>query len=150
MDPLAMLTASDVPFLGSLVNGFQVLAIATSFIGFTLGLTDFIGDYFKLRSTKSEPGPFLATLVPPTLLASLYPEIFVNAVRVAGTFGVMTLFGALPPTMAWAERHGDDDGPPLPLEIVQLVPGGKLVLGSTGSFAGLVIAQDIFQRLGLA
>ena len=35
--------------MASLVDGFSLLAIATSYIGFILGLTDFLSDLLQVR-----------------------------------------------------------------------------------------------------
>ena len=45
-DPLAALRARQG--LAPLVDGFSVLAIVTSYIGFVLGLTDFLSDLFQV------------------------------------------------------------------------------------------------------
>jgi len=47
-DPLALLGQAD-PVVGPTVEVFSLLAISTSFIGFVLGLTDFVADYLKVR-----------------------------------------------------------------------------------------------------
>lgn len=40
--------------LGCIVQAFSLLAIATSFIGFVLGLSDFLADYLKARPKCTE------------------------------------------------------------------------------------------------
>lgn len=47
-DPLQTLIGSD-PVVGSLVQIFSFLAVATSFIGFLFGLVDFVGDLLSVR-----------------------------------------------------------------------------------------------------
>ena len=47
VDPLALLRAAD-PVVAPAVEVFSLLAISTSFIGFVLGLTDFVADYLKV------------------------------------------------------------------------------------------------------
>ena len=47
-DPLAALRG--MPGLAPLIDTFSLLAIATSYIGFVLGLTDFIADYLEVLS----------------------------------------------------------------------------------------------------
>lgn len=46
-DPLAALRGTGG--LAPLIDSFSLLAIATSYIGFVLGLTDFIADYLEVR-----------------------------------------------------------------------------------------------------
>jgi tyrosine-specific transport protein len=81
-DPLAALQAGN-PTVGPLIQGFSLLAIATSFIGFILGLTDFLADGLKLASRQA-PLPYLLTLVPPFAVAVTNPNIFLAALDTAG------------------------------------------------------------------
>lgn len=46
-DPLAALRGR--PGLAPLIDTFSLLAIATSYIGFVLGLTDFLSDFLQVR-----------------------------------------------------------------------------------------------------
>ena len=87
-----------------LVGAFSFLAIATSYIGFILGLTSFLADALKLPAGRQQPLPYLLTVLPPTAVALTFPDMFLTALDAAGTYGVMTLFGVLPPAMAWSER----------------------------------------------
>ena len=48
-DPLQSLIGTD-PIVGSLVQIFSFLAVATSFIGFLFGLVDFVGDLLNVRA----------------------------------------------------------------------------------------------------
>ena len=93
----------------ALVEAFSFFAITTSFIGFVLGLSDFLADGLGWRSTekgKNDPRTFALALVPPTVFALSNPDVFLSALDTAGTFGVLTLFGCLPPLMAWSDRYG--------------------------------------------
>ena len=49
-DPLAALRG--LPGLAPLIDGFSLLAIATSYIGFVLGLTDFLSDFLQVQLTE--------------------------------------------------------------------------------------------------
>lgn len=53
---------------------------------------------------KKSPLPFAASVIPPMILAISYPDIFFKALDNAGTYGVLLLFGFVPPIMAWSER----------------------------------------------
>ena len=53
---------------------------------------------------KKSPLPYVASLLPPTLLALSYPDVFFKALDYAGTYGVLLLFGLVPAAMAWSER----------------------------------------------
>ncbi|MQL96317.1 hypothetical protein Taro_028991 [Colocasia esculenta] len=123
-DPLEYLR-SNSSIVGPIVDVFSFLAIATSYIGFILGLSDFLSDLLKLPTGKSMPLPYLLTLLPPLVLALLDPEIFFKALDFAGTYGVLVLFGILPAAMSWSERYsGSSPSPILP----PLVPGGRFTL----------------------
>ena len=50
-DPLELLAGENAT-VGPLIQAFSFLAVATSFIGFVLGLTDFISDNLKVRLVK--------------------------------------------------------------------------------------------------
>ncbi|XP_051134287.1 uncharacterized protein LOC127253650 isoform X2 [Andrographis paniculata] len=124
VDPLQQLReASGV--VGPIVDVFSVLAIATSYIGFVLGLADFLADFFKLPSGQNRPLPYLLTLFPPLILSLLDPEIFFKALDFAGTYGVLVLFGVVPGAMAWSDRYSESSDSP---KIPALVPGGKFAL----------------------
>lgn len=56
-DPLQTLIGTD-PIVGSLVQIFSFLAVATSFIGFLFGLVDFVGDLLNV-SSHARGSPFL-------------------------------------------------------------------------------------------
>ncbi|CAL9133293.1 unnamed protein product, partial [Musa textilis] len=85
-DPLQQLR-SENGIVGPIVEVFSFFAIATSYIGFVLGLSDFVSDLLKLPSGQSKPLPYLLTLLPPLVLSLLDPEIFFKALDFAGTYG---------------------------------------------------------------
>ena len=96
------------------------------------------------------------------------PEFFFDALDNAGVYGILVLFGLLPPAMAWSQRYNesnastgafdgvenstcsisgggekaiaDDDG------FVTMVPGGKTVLGSIGCIALLIIGLESWEK----
>ncbi|XP_058196315.1 uncharacterized protein LOC131312514 [Rhododendron vialii] len=145
-DPLQQLQSIN-GVVGPIVQVFSLLAIATSYIGFVLGLADFLADLLKLPSGQSRPLPYLLTLVPPLVLSLLDPDIFFKALDFAGTYGVLVLFGILPGAMSWSDRYSDSsDSQKLP----QLVPGGKLTLSIVIGGAGFVIFSELLENFGLA
>lgn len=139
LDPLQQLTSSN-GVVGPIVETFSLFAIATSYIGFVLGLADFLADLLKLPAGQSKPLPYLITLFPPLVLALLDPEIFFKALDFAGTYGVLVLFGILPAAMSWSDRYLTS--PELP-KVPQLVPGGKLTLSLVMGGAAWVISSEI-------
>ena len=87
-----------------LIDTFSFGAVATSFIGFTIGLKTFIADGLSSIDVKSEPVSYSLTLIPPLTFAITYPDVFISAVDNAGTFGVIVIFGLLPPLMVYSYR----------------------------------------------
>ncbi|KAK2971925.1 hypothetical protein RJ640_011706, partial [Escallonia rubra] len=131
--------------LQPIIEVFSLLAIATSYIGFVLGLADFLADLLKLPSGQSSPLPYLLTLIPPLILSQLDPEIFFKALDFAGTYGVLVLFGIFPAAMAWADRYSSSSQPS---ELPLLVPGGRLTLSLVIGGAGSVILSEIIEKFG--
>ncbi|WOL06726.1 hypothetical protein Cni_G15460 [Canna indica] len=135
-DPLQQLRTEN-GIVGPIVEVFSFFAIATSYIGFVLGLTDFVSDLLKLPSGQNKPLPYLLTLFPPLVLALLDPGIFFKALDFAGTYGVLVLFGVLPAAMSWSERYSKTSRTP---SIPPLVPGGRYalvtVVGGQGDGSG--------------
>ncbi|XP_059665495.1 uncharacterized protein LOC132311559 [Cornus florida] len=143
-DPLEQLRSSN-GLVGPIVEVFSLFAIATSYIGFVLGLCDFLADLLKLPSGQSRPLPYLLTLIPPLVLSLLDPEIFFKALDFAGTYGVLVLFGILPAAMSWSDRNSrSSESPALPL----LVPGGKLTLSLVIGGSGWVILSELLENFG--
>ncbi|KAH7435031.1 hypothetical protein KP509_06G046100 [Ceratopteris richardii] len=143
-DPLNVLR-SENSLIGPIVQVFSVLAISTSYIGFVLGLADFLADLLKLPSGRgNQPLPYILTVVPPLILALISPGIFFKALDFAGTYGVLTLFGLLPAAMAWNERYGEIC---IPSPFKPIVPGGRVVLCIVIAGAGYVITSDIISSL---
>ncbi|KAJ3697558.1 hypothetical protein LUZ61_001263 [Rhynchospora tenuis] len=142
-DPLQQLRSTN-GIVGPIVEVFSFLAIGTSYIGFVLGLSDFISDLLKLPTGQNKPLPYLLTLLPPLVLALLDPEIFFKALDFAGTYGVLVLFGVLPAAMSWSERYSSETQP---LNLPTLVPGSKLTLSFVMGGALVVIFSEILKDI---
>ncbi|XP_042394488.1 tyrosine-specific transport protein-like isoform X2 [Zingiber officinale] len=143
IDPLQQLR-NDNGIVGPIIEVFSFFAIATSYIGFVLGLADFIADLLKLPSGERIPLPYLLTLFPPLVLSLLDPEIFFKALDFAGTYGVLVLFGVLPAAMSWSER--DSNGSLTP-RVPSLVPGGRFTLALVMAGAAFVIISEILKDI---
>lgn len=143
-DPIEILKASSAS-VGPLIETFGFLAIATSYIGFVLGLSDFLADALKLPSGQRQGIPFAMTLGPPFLFALAFRDIFFQALDAAGTYGVLVLFGVLPAVMAWRERYDK-----VTLTAIRVVPGGKPVVLLVGGLASLIVLREMFETLSSA
>ncbi|KAJ7964920.1 tyrosine-specific transport protein [Quillaja saponaria] len=142
-DPLQQLLSANGK-VGPIVQLFSLLAIATSYIGFVLGLSDFLADLLKLPTGQNSPLSYLLTLIPPLALSLLDPEIFFKALDFAGTYGVLVLFGVLPAAMSWSDRYSDSSQS---IKIPELVPGGRLTLLLVLGGAGGVIFSEILENI---
>ncbi|CAL1403451.1 unnamed protein product [Linum trigynum] len=143
-DPLQQLRSTNGG-VGAIVEVFSLLAIATSYIGFVLGLADFLSDLLELPTGKNSALPYILTLFPPLVLSLLDPEIFFKALDFAGTYGVLVLFGILPAAMAWSDRYSSTS---LSMKLPELVPGGKVTLSLLIGGAGSVILSELVEKLG--
>ncbi|KAF7815554.1 putative tyrosine-specific transporter [Senna tora] len=144
LDPIQILRSTNGT-VGPIVEAFSFLAIATSYIGFVLGLADFLADLLELPTGQNRPLPYLLALIPPPLLALLDPEIFFKALDFAGTYGVLVLFGIIPAAMSWSDRYSSSDSSPS-VKIPELVPGGRITLLLVLGGAGYVVLSELLQN----
>ena len=137
-DPLLALREAGGAF-GGVLRVFSLLAVTTSLIGFSYGLTDFFADLFwmdaSLDEDKERPAEQKATLyglalVPPIAIATYAitedPSLFFSVIDNAGTYGILVIFGLLPALMAWEQRYGADAEP----LVEDAVPGGRAGLAA--------------------
>lgn len=104
----ALLTQMNIStknsFISQFLNLFSYMALASSFLGVSLGLFDFIADFFKFKDNQQ--GRFksvLVTFVPPTVLALIFPNGFIYAIGFAGL--AATIWAVIVPAlMAKASR----------------------------------------------
>ncbi|XP_065638589.1 uncharacterized protein LOC111999373 [Quercus suber] len=144
MNPLQQLQSTN-GVVGPIILVFSLLATATSYIGFVLGLAEFLSDLLKLPTRESRPLPYLLTLIPPLALSLLDPEIFFKALDFAGTYGVLVLFGVLPAAMSRSERYSNSSPP---MKLPQLVPGGRVTVSLIIGGAGCIVLSEILRTLG--
>ena len=87
-----------VRYIGIALNFFAYMAIASSFLGVTLGLFDYIADLLKLPDTPwGRAKTALLTFLPPLLLSLQFPYGFVIAIGYAGL--AATLWAAIVPAL---------------------------------------------------
>lgn len=99
-----------------------------------------------MPTTKRAPLPYGLTLIPPLILALSFPGIFFNALEFAGVFGVLILFGILPPAMTWESRYSATRSE-VPSLVSPILPGGRITLILLMGAAGSVIGSDIVGRI---
>lgn len=84
--------------VGQLLNAFSYMALASSFLGVSLGLFDFLADFFKFKDNQAgRTKSALVTFVPPTLAALLFPNGFLYAIGFAGL--AATIWAVIVPAM---------------------------------------------------
>ena len=88
----------NINYIEIALNFFAYMAIASSFLGVTLGLFDYIADLFKFSDTPWERAKTaLVTFAPPLLLSLQFPYGFVAAIGYAGL--AATLWAAIVPAL---------------------------------------------------
>lgn len=113
----------DNPHVYTIGRFFAFFALITSFMGVTLGLTDFLADGLQIKKTAT--GKILLSLlvyIPPLLLAFTFPGVFLTALDYAGGFGCALLLGLLPILMVWSGRYH------LGISTAHALPGGRILL----------------------
>lgn len=131
-----MATLLQSPSLVYIAELFIFFAIASSFLGISLSLFDFLAD--GLHIAKSKNGKSLiamVTFLPPLLYALLYPKGFVLALGYAGVF-VAVLHGILPALMVWSARRQQ-------LSKVYQAPGGMVGVVMIFALSLLVIVSQL-------
>ncbi len=95
-------------------TAFAFFAIITSFLGVSLGLRDFLIDGFKIKKTvKGKLLSLLLVFVPPFIIASLNPDIFLKALHYGGGIGGGILLGIMPILIALRLRRAVPSSPRL-------------------------------------
>ncbi|CAM6034823.1 unnamed protein product [Sphagnum compactum] len=166
--------------LAFVIEAFSLLAVATSFIGTVLGLSEFLVEQLgKAQTSMSRRGrsirrhqvvylgsqpiskwlkrngiracATLLMLVPPLVASYIVSDAFYSASNFAGAYGMTSLYGVIPPAMAWTlHRSGSllserskEVLEPKPSQQPIVVPGGKLTLAGIGACACVVILGQI-------
>jgi len=123
-------------------QGFALFAILTSFIAQTLSLVHFLADGFKIKHEKKENiWLCLAALLPPLLMAYIYPKVFLSALSFGGGIAAI-LFGIIPVLMVWIGRYRKHSSSPYQ------VFGGRPLLLVILLFALLIFVFQISNMAG--
>ena len=177
VDPLTELTSGALGApAAACAEGFSMLALVTSFLGTTLGFSEFLVAEVRDLSTGAAtrtglrvPFPlqawwlrsglrgtaFAAALAPPMLIAAAQPDIFLDATLAAGAYGNALLYGVFPPLMVHALRRGGLTGRarPEPLTALGLpargLPAQGLLASAVGVSGAIVLRQAWSDAEGL-
>lgn len=95
------------PYFSTFTRFFAFFAIVTSMLGVSFSMVDFLGDGLKVKKRVGLSRLFLSmlTFVPPMVFSIFYPDIFANALGVAGGFGEALLNGLLPISLLWVGKY---------------------------------------------
>ena len=118
---------------------FSHMAVATSFLGVSMGLFDYIAD--TLGFSNDLPGRLktaAVTFIPPTVLGVLLPNGFIAAIGFAG-IGV-TIFCVLSPVLMAVKGRSEKD--------TYQVPGGKVRVMIVFGFGLMVLLLEILKLMG--
>ncbi|MGO3300870.1 MAG: aromatic amino acid transport family protein, partial [Pseudoalteromonas sp.] len=124
--------------IATAVNLFADLALATSFLGVSLGLFDFFADALKKGDgSKDRIKTALITFIPPLGFALFYPQGFIVALGYAAiALVILAIF--LPVAMVYKQRkQGDQTG--------YAVPGGNIGLALATLCGVLIISAQGMQ-----
>ncbi len=128
--------------VASAVNLFADLALATSFLGVSLGLFDFFADTFKKGDgNKDRIKTALITFIPPLGFALFYPQGFIMALGYAA-IALVVLAVFLPVAMVYKQRSSNDHNG-------YTVRSGNIGLALATLCGMLIIAAQGLQMTGL-
>lgn len=132
---VAVKTVAQSPYVELVVRLFAGLALATSFLGVSLGLFDFLADVFKRKNTATgRVQTSLITFVPPLFFALFYPKGFIFALGFAAiALAVLSLL--LPSMLALKTRQQHENG--------YQVKGGNLGLYTVFTLGLMIIAIQL-------
>ena len=96
----------DNPWVFNIGNFFAFFVLTTSYVALALAFLDFLADGLNIKKVGwKKVGLCFAIFVPPTVIALIYPGIFLTALEYAGGISCALLFGLLPPLMVWVGRY---------------------------------------------
>ncbi|KKD00611.1 MULTISPECIES: tyrosine transporter TyrP [Photobacterium] len=139
----ALSTLLKSPMVSNSVSIFADLALATSFLGVSLGLFDFLSDTLNQKnSTSGRVQTALFTFIPPLCFALFYPQGFIMALGYAAiALVILAIF--LPVAMVYVQRGQRQTAGEYQ------VSGGKPALIMATSAGVLIITAQFLQMAGL-
>jgi tyrosine-specific transport protein len=100
----ALSQVSHSPLISFSAHLFASICMLTSFLGVSIGLSDFLSDGFKIKKQGNKLLIYGITFLPPLAIALFYPQAFITALSYAGIF-CLILLALLPSLMAWYGRY---------------------------------------------
>jgi tyrosine-specific transport protein len=133
-------TTLNKEIITAMTRIFTSICLATSFLGVSLGLTDFIADGLKkTKAGKDNLTVQALTFIPPLAIVLVDPRIFITALSYAGIY-CMILLVLLPALMAWQGRYRQQ------LQGKFQMIGGKPLLVTLIAISFAVIIEGISQN----
>ncbi|MBF0803645.1 MULTISPECIES: aromatic amino acid transporter [unclassified Neisseria] len=134
---------TDTGSMETALSWFAYMAIATSFLGVTLGLFDFLADMFKWGDNAPGRAKTAAlTFLPPLVCCLLYPTGFVTVIGYVGLAAtVWTAF--TPALLLWRARRK------FPKPASYRIGGGRLLIAWVLLFGAANIAAQLLSRFEL-
>ena len=143
--PVSQILAEEAgtSWVGHIALFFGFFAIVTSLLGVSLSMVDFLGDGFHIekRTGWIRLGLVILVFGPPALFAFRNPNIFVEALGIAGGIGEAFLNGLLPISMVWVGRYH------FKLEGRDLVFGGRGILALLLLFTLLIMGLECYHLI---
>jgi tyrosine-specific transport protein len=135
--------------IANILTIFANLALATSFLGVSLGLFDFFSDVLnKSDSGKDRVITALVTYTPPLGFALFYPQGFIMALGYAAiALVILAIF--LPVIMVWKQRRNNVDAPNEYEPNCYQVRGGKAALAMAAALGVFIISAQLMQIFGM-
>ena len=128
-------------WISSFAHLFASICMFTSFIGVSLGLSDFLADGMQVNKKDSKKLVYGVTFIPPLLITLFYPKIFVTALSYAGVCCLILLM-LLPALMSWYGRYKKELN-----NMTVHVWGGKLLLRIEIVIAVALVIVAILQKV---
>ncbi|BBC39180.1 tyrosine transporter TyrP [Photobacterium damselae subsp. piscicida] len=136
------------PLVGQSVSLFADLALATSFLGVSLGLFDFLADTLRRKATLAgRVQTACVTFIPPLAFALFYPQGFIMALGYAAiALVILAIF--LPAAMVWQQRKQKATSTQENASDYQVM-GGKLSLIIVVVIGVIIILSQLLQMIGI-
>jgi tyrosine-specific transport protein len=131
------------PAISAIAQFFAFFALATSFLGISLSLFDFLKDTIHLKIGSKTRGLFFCALIlaPSLLCAMQFERAFITALELSGGIGDALISGIIPVLMVWKGRSRLAEAGGYQL------PGGKPLLIGIALFASLILCCEVGRRV---